>query len=39
MESHLLDLLGLEIISTNETEEAELDSKAPSIDEIQEVTD
>ena len=35
----MLDLLGLEIISTNETEEAELDSNAPSIDEIQEVTD
>ena len=35
----MLDLLGLEIISTNETEEAELDNNAPSIDEIQEVTD
>jgi hypothetical protein len=33
----MLDLL--EIISTNETEEAELDNNAPSIDEIQEVTD
>ena len=39
MESHMLDLLGLEIISTNETEEAVLDNNAPSIDEIQEVTD
>jgi hypothetical protein len=39
MESHILDLLGLEIISTNETEEAVLDNNAPSIDEIQEVTD
>ena len=39
MESHMLDLLGLEIISTNETEEAELDNNAPSIDEIQQVTD
>jgi len=35
----MLDLLGLEIISTNETEEAELDNNASSIDEIQEVTD
>ena len=35
----MLDLLGLEIISTNETEEAVLDNNAPSIDEIQEVTD
>jgi len=35
----MLDLLGLEIISTNETEEAELNNNAPSIDEIQEVTD
>jgi hypothetical protein len=32
MESHMLDLLGLEIISTNETEEAELDNNAPSIE-------
>jgi hypothetical protein len=30
----MLDLLGLEIISTNETEEAELDNNAPSIEEV-----